>query len=98
MVEKLQPLLRAATELDPDLPADAAELVRRTLPLLRELDALMPLLREVQAAIPDVREILAVVTRLEPVMTDVETRIAGLPGSNRLLKRGEREIEAAQES
>ena len=68
----------------------------QSLPLIEELDAtLKPLLQDLQGAVPDIGEILAVITRLEPVVTDVETRIAGLPGAGRLRRRGQREIEAA---
>jgi uncharacterized protein YoxC len=96
LVEDLQPLLRAATLLPPDLPKEAAELVRQSLPLIEELNAtLKPLLGDLQGAIPDIGKILAVIMRLEPVVTDVETRIAGLPGAGRLRRRGQREIEAA---
>ena len=98
----MRPLVDTAGKIDPDLPADllrnAAPLVREALPLVQQLATLMPLLRELQGAIPDVKEILAVVQRLEPVMTDVETRIAGLPGAGFLLRRGEKEIEANSDS
>ncbi len=96
LVEDLQPLLRAATLLPPDLPQEAAQLVSQSLPLIQELNAtLKPLLHDLQDAVPNIGQILAVITRLEPVVTDVETRIAGLPGAGRLRRRGQREIEAA---
>lgn len=94
LVERLQPLLTAATSLDPKVPGQAAQLLTRSGPLLDRVDATaLPLLTEMQAAVPDVRDIL--VQRLEPVMVDVETRVAGLPGAARLCRRGEGEIERA---
>lgn len=91
---RLQPLLGALSAVDVAFPADVAELVGRTRPLIEQVETLvMPLIREARAAIPDVRDILPVVQRLEPVMIDVETRIAGLPGSGRMRKRGAKEIE-----
>ena len=93
---QLQPLVGALTEADLNLARDVAELVGRSRPLIDQVETLiMPFVRELRLAIPDVREILPVVQRLEPVMVDVETRIAGLPGSGRMRKRGEREIEEA---
>jgi hypothetical protein len=95
ILDDLQPLLRSFTLLAPDVVDNAMQLVRRVLPMVEKLDPIMePLLVELVASLPEIREILAVVTRLEPVMTDVETRIAGLPGAGLMRKRGEREIEA----
>ena len=92
VLDRLQPLLGAASALNADVPVEAAQLLHRSLPLLEQMDKLvLPLLAEMRAAVPDVREILPVVRRLEPVMVDVETRIAGLPGPARLRRRGERE-------
>jgi hypothetical protein len=85
LTDRLQPLLTALTKVDADTPVEVAQLLHRT----------MPLMAEMRAAVPDVREILPVVQRLEPVMVDVETRIAGLPGASHLLRRGERKIEEA---
>ncbi len=95
LMDASEPLLQAVVSLPAALPGDVATLIRRGLPLIDELASLMPVLREMEAAIPAVRNILTVVERLEPVMTDVETRIAGLPGASRMRKRGEREIEEA---
>jgi hypothetical protein len=96
MLDRLMPLLTSVTQVDPELPGEAAELVHRSLPLLEEAStSLIPLLREAHAVMPDISQILSVVTRLEPVLTDVETRIAGLPGAGLLLKRGERAMEDA---
>lgn len=97
----MRPLLDAAGAVPPELPVEGAELVHSALPLLDDvrtqlLPLLLPLLAQVRDAVPDVREILATVQRLEPVMTDVETRIAGLPGAGLLRRRGEREIEEAE--
>ena len=95
-LERLQPLLAALTTVDAQVPAQGAELISRSLPLVQELGpALGPLVEQARAILPDLHEILSVITRLEPVVTDVETRIAGLPGAGRLLKRGERAIEDA---
>ena len=97
-LDRLQPLLDAASLLSPQLPADAADLIQRSRPLLDDAASmLMPMLPEIRASIPDVRRILEVVEGLGPVMTDVETRIAGLPGAGLMRKRGEREIERAAE-
>lgn len=96
---RLQPLLGALSAVDVAFPADVADLVGRTRPLIEQVETLvMPLIREARAAIPDVRDILPVVQRLEPVMIDVETRIAGLPGSGRMRKRGAKEIEDATQA
>jgi ABC-type transporter Mla subunit MlaD len=94
--ENLQPLLGALSGLNADVPDEAVSFLRRSTPLLDQVDRLvLPLLEELRAAVPDVREILPTVRRLEPVMVDVETRIAGLPGAGRMRKRGEREIDDA---
>ena len=86
-------IVDAWTNPDAAFASQAAQLLARTGPLLDQVDAVvMPLLKEMRGAVPDVRDILPVVQRLEPVMVDVETRIAGLPGAARLRKRGEREI------
>jgi hypothetical protein len=96
LMAQLQPVLTAMTSLSADTPAQAAALLSRSGPLLDQIDTIMmPLLGELHDAVPDVRDILPVVQRLEPVMVDVETRIAGLPGADRLLRRGERVIEDA---
>ena len=93
LVQRLRPTLRACADPDAAFASQAAQLLARTGPLLDQVDAVvMPLLKEMRGAVPDVRDILPVVQRLEPVMVDVETRIAGLPGAARLRKRGEREI------
>ncbi|HEU5265607.1 MAG TPA: hypothetical protein VFU35_02860, partial [Jatrophihabitans sp.] len=86
-------------DLDAEVASQAAQLLARTGPLLDQIDTVvLPVLNEMRGAVPDVRDILPVVQRLEPVMVDVETRIAGLPGSARLRKRGEREIADAEGS
>ncbi len=96
---RLQPLLGALGSVDVALPADVADIVGRTRPLIEQVEHfILPLIHEARAAIPDVREILPVVQRLEPVMIDVETRIAGLPGSGRMRKRGAKEIEDANQA
>lgn len=96
LVARLQPLLTAVTAVDAEAPAQAAALLSRSGPLLDQIDAtLMPLLGELHDAVPDVRGILPVVRRLEPVMVDVETRIAGLPGAARLRRRGQVVIDEA---
>ncbi len=96
---RLQPLLGALGSVDVALPADVADIIGRTRPLIEQVESIvLPLIHEARAAIPDVREILPVVQRLEPVMVDVETRIAGLPGSGRMRKRGEKEIEDANQA
>jgi hypothetical protein len=96
LMDQAQPLLAVAGALDPNTAAEAADLLTLSRPLVEQISPLvLPLLREMRAAVPDVRDILPVVQRLEPVMVDVETRIAGLPGAARLRKRGEREIEEA---
>jgi hypothetical protein len=96
LVQTARPLLAALAEVDPELVRTAARISPR---LLSDLDALVqPLLVELRAAVPDVRAILPVVERLVPVLVDVETRIAGLPGASRLRKRGEREIESVDQS
>jgi hypothetical protein len=96
LVDQLQPLMSVAGGLDPNIPAEASDLLMRSRPLVEQFSTLiLPLLSEMRAAVPDVREILPVVQRLEPVLVDVETRIAGLPGAGRLRRRGEREIEEA---
>lgn len=94
LVARLHPLLAAATTVDADAATQAAALLSRSGPLLDQIDTIvMPLLGELHDAVPDVRDILPVVQRLEPVMVDVETRIAGLPGSARLRRRGEQVID-----
>jgi ABC-type transporter Mla subunit MlaD len=97
-VTRLQPLLSSLADIRSEAPGDAAELVRKGLPLLSQFESnLVPLLAEIRAAVPDVRGILPVVQRLEPAMADVEARIAGLPGGKRLRERGERVIEDLRE-
>lgn len=96
-----RPLLDAAAALDPEFPVEGAALVHSALPVVDDvrtelLPLLLPLLAELRAAVPDLREILSVVQRLEPAMTGVETRLAGLPGAGLLRKRGEREMEDAE--
>ena len=94
IVTRLQPLLSALARMDSTVPQAASTLLARSLPLIDQVDTVVvPLLREMRDAVPDVRGILLVVTRLEPAMVDVETRIAGLPGASLLRKRGEREID-----
>jgi ABC-type transporter Mla subunit MlaD len=50
----VEPLVATMSAVDPDLPAEASQLVRRALPLVTELAALMPLLREVQELLVEV--------------------------------------------
>lgn len=96
---RLQPLLGALSSVDIALPTDVADIIGRTRPLIEQVEnIILPLIHEARAAIPDVREILPVIQRLEPVMVDVETRIAGLPGSGRMRKRGAKEIEDATQA
>ena len=96
IAEQLQPLLSALTRLDSSVPQTASSLLTKSAPLVDQIETvILPLLRDMLAAVPDVRGILPVVQRLEPVMVDVETRIAGLPGASLLRKRGEREIDEA---
>jgi ABC-type transporter Mla subunit MlaD len=94
-----QPLISALTRVGPSASADAATLLHRSIPLMDQIESMiMPLLGEMRAAVPDVREILPIVQRLEPVLVDVETRIAGLPGAAHLRKRGAKEVAAPGES
>ena len=96
LADQLQPLMSVASALDPTIAAEASDLPTRLRPLVQQIGTLvLPLLNEMRATVPDVREILPVVERLEPVLLDVETRVAGLPGAARLRKRAEREIEEA---
>jgi hypothetical protein len=101
LVASIEPLVAVMSEIDVSLVRSTVRIVDDLQPLLQAMTLLKPdlvdeLLGELKDNIPDLREILAVVTRLEPVLTDVETRIAGLPGAALLRKRGEREIAAAE--
>lgn len=71
--EQLQPLFSALTGLNADVPDEAVSLLRRSAPLLDQVDRLLlALVQEIRAAVPDVREILPTVQRLEPAVLDVD--------------------------
>ncbi|MCU1689570.1 MAG: hypothetical protein JWN20_1498, partial [Jatrophihabitantaceae bacterium] len=57
------------------------------------LPILAPLIREARAVLPELRGVLPILQRLEPVFVDMETRMAGVPGASRMLKRGEKELD-----
>jgi hypothetical protein len=99
IIVRCEPVLAAVADVDPALVRATAELLTELRPLFDRADDLVgPLMDELHDAIPDVRDILPVVKRLEPVLVDVETRIAGLPGSARLRRRGEHVIDKASDA
>jgi hypothetical protein len=86
----LKPLLDAAADADP-------ESVRALDKLLAQMsDDVVPTLQTLASAVPDVQELREVVTRLEPMLVDVEHVVAGLPGAQRMRKRGEKELDDSQ--
>lgn len=94
--DKLEPLLEAMAGLDAAIAGDTSRLVRQLPGILDQMDgAVIPALDEMRKAVPDVRALLPLVEQMGPVLRDVETRLAGLPGAAALRRRGQRQLAEA---
>ena len=99
-LEKIAPLLRSLDRLDRDATAKFATSYADVLDQLPTLlgqmtDDAIPAMQELAGAVPDVRVLREIVTRLEPVLVDVEHIIVGMPGAARARRRGEKELDDA---
>jgi hypothetical protein len=85
----LRDLAPALAELAPDLVAALRDLVADLPDLLRRLDQdVLPTLHKLQSTPGDVRALRNTVADIEPLVSDVEAELAGLPGSTLLRRRG----------
>jgi hypothetical protein len=98
----LLPVLReqvpALAALVPDLVATLRTLVTELPDLLHRLDAeVVPTLVQLRTTPGDVRALRDTVADIEPLVSDVEAELAGLPGSTLLRRRGRSKDGAAEE-
>jgi ABC-type transporter Mla subunit MlaD len=94
----LQPLMTSLGQLDDQMTGQFAgayaDVLHRLPTLLAQMtDDVVPSLGTLATAVPDVQELRQIVTRLEPMLVDVELVLAGMPGAGRMRRRGERELE-----
>jgi len=90
LLDRLPGLLAAAASaLDTDSTSAVARLVREAPGLLDQLDdVVLPAYQLFSDVVPEVVALRELSERFEPVVLDLATRVAGLPGMKRAKKRG----------
>ena len=90
LLDRLPDLLAAAASaLDTDSTSAVARLVREAPGLLDQLDdVVLPAYQLFSDVVPEVVALRELSERFEPVVLDLATRVAGLPGMKRAKKRG----------
>lgn len=91
-VRRLLPTAVTLADLaEPTLPELAQDLAGRLPALLTEMtDDVVPSLAAMRDAVPDVQQLSELAQRLEPLLVDVSSTMAGLPGARRARQRGSR--------
>jgi uncharacterized protein YoxC len=92
-VGRIQPVL---ARLEPALVDDAVAAVRQLPDVLGRLEEqVLPTVRSLGGLVPVVDRLNANVDGLHDIVSDVGALLSGIPGSARLLRRGERDARAA---
>ena len=99
LLDDLRTLLAGIRAMDRVIVDDATTVVRALPTVLDRLDTeVMPALTALEGLVPVVAQLGVRVENLNEVVADVGTLISGIPGTGRLLRRGERDARPARQS
>ena len=97
LLDDLRTLLGGIRAMDRVILDDATTVVRALPTVLDRLDAeVLPALTALEGLVPVVAQLGVRVENLNDVVADVGTLISGIPGTGRLLRRGERDPRPAK--
>jgi hypothetical protein len=99
LLDDLRTLLGGIRAMDRVIVDDATTVVRALPTVLERLDAeVLPALTALEGLVPVVAQLGVRVENLNDVVADVGTLISGIPGTGRLLRRGERDPRPARQA
>ena len=98
LLDDLRTLVGGIRAMDRVIVDDAATVVRALPTVLDRLDTeVLPALTALEGLVPVVAQLGVRVENLNDVVADVGTLISGIPGTGRLLRRGERDARPAKQ-
>jgi ABC-type transporter Mla subunit MlaD len=97
-LDGLTPLLKSLDDLATEAAEHFAQSVEDVLERLPKLvkqvsEDVIPTMQVMVTAVPDVQQLRAIIDRLEPILVETGQVLAGLPGAQRMRRRGEKELE-----